>query len=102
MPGAETAARYERAEGVTVVVAARADLGNRQAAEFARPPHNRAVEQSPPLEVGDQSGRRLVDLRADFAKARREIVVVIPGHGAISDRRSDLHVTHARFDKAAG
>src|SRR5947209_10711805 len=60
MPGLEAAARQQDGESVAVMVAAGAMLGDRQAAEFACPKNDGAVQEAALLEVLNKSGGRLV------------------------------------------
>ena len=66
------------------------------AAELAAPDHQRAVEQTALLQVGQQAGGG----RVDFGGARRqavfEVLVMIPAAGP------HLHEAHAALDEPAG
>ena len=65
---ADSAAGHPHGEAVRVVIAAElglavaAELDGRRAAEFAAPDHERVVEHSALLQVGQQRGDRLIDL----------------------------------------
>ena len=84
LAGLEAAAGQEQREGVAVVVAAGATLRDRQAAEFAAPEDDRALQEAALLQVADQRGGRLIHLRAHLGQALLDIAVVVPA--ACGDR----------------
>ena len=79
----DAAACYPEAEAAgmmiaAVVVVSQHALGVDGAAEFSAPDHQRAVEQTPLLEIADQRGGRPIDLARDLLQGLSEVRVVIP------------------------
>ena len=102
VPGLESAAGQEQAEGVAVVVAAAAVLRDGQPAELAGPQHDRAVEQSAALQVLDQRRRGQVGLGADRFVLGLDVGVRVPRLKLRLDRRHHLHEAHAALDQPPG
>ena len=79
-----------------VVVVGQLALRIDRAAELAAPDDERAVEESPLLEIGQEASGRLVGVVALRADVARQIVVLVPA------AMQDLHGADAALDKPAG
>src|SRR5258706_2117125 len=72
------ATRHPDAEGVRIVVASDAALGNGHAAELGMPNHQSLVEHPAALQVREQAGDRLVDLGRMLPVVVDDAVVRVP------------------------
>src|SRR6185436_13613523 len=59
------------------------------------------IQEAPLLEVANQPGCRLIDLRAERLEPRLDVGVVIPRRSAGLDRRHELNETNAGLDELA-
>ena len=83
---------------VRIVIAAVAAFRDRRASELAAPHDQRLVEQSPPLQIADQRGRRPIHVRAALAQVLVDLLVIVPGlaRPVVHDDEAD-----AALDEAA-
>ena len=95
---ADAAASHPHREAFGVVIAAVVGrLGHRRAAKLAAPQQQRVVEQPATLEVREQPGDRLVDLRGFFSMALPQIRMLIPLHLGVAVGHLDK--PHPRLGK---
>src|SRR5262245_5940342 len=95
----ETTTADQQTESVPVVIASIAVLGDGQAAEFAGPQNDSAIEQSAVLQVADQCRRGLIDFCRDLFDIAFQITVVVPWHPRWS-RHQDK--SYSRLDEPPG
>ena len=88
---------HPHAEGVRIVITPVVALGGGGAAKLAAPPNERVLEQSPLLQVGQQSGDRSVNFHRVLGVIGLEIAVLVP---FVTVR--DLNEPHAPFGTASG
>src|SRR5436190_111897 len=92
----EAAARQKHRHRASPVIAPPGAVSHRSAAELAGAIDDGPVEQSPFIQVCDESGQRLVELRQQQAAQAAEIAGV-----RVPTTKTDSHKAHTRFDETS-
>ena len=95
----DAAAGQPDGEAERMMVAAVGAFGAGRAAELGGPDDERLVEQAALLQILQQAGDRLIDLRAVGGVVACEIAVGVPAAGAAVAAVEDLHEPHAALDQ---
>src|SRR5262245_13535820 len=101
VPSAKAAACEQSSEGVAIVIASAAILGNRQAPKFAGPDNNGAVQKPASFKILDKGGAGQIARGADLFEFSFDVGVGVPGLELRFDRGEDLDKPNPGFDQAA-
>lgn len=95
---ADSAPGKPRREGVGIMITpAAAALDDGQATELAVADHQRGIEQAALLQIGEQSGNRLIGLHCEPAMIRDDVLMPVPTLFVLGPAAVDLHAPHAAF-----
>src|ERR1051326_8540151 len=93
---------HKISETFRVMIAPVASLANRLSPEFSTPNYQRLLQQSALLQIGEQRGNRLVDLRAMNLQVFLDPVVSVPVLLLVPAAMIDLDKPDAALDQSAG